>query len=162
MGDTVGLAARADSVLLLGSRSGYGRDQRLHHHVRGLLYAARRRDDAAADELRRAIYSLNMGYTRTNMALASVLMHQRKWPEAIAVLQPVLRGPLEASNYYVTRTEVHDQLAQAWDSVSGPAARDSAATHYAAVAKSWARADPMFADRVARAKARMSFRAEAR
>jgi DNA-binding SARP family transcriptional activator len=151
-GDTGALSARADSVLLLGSRSGYGRDQRLHHHVRGLLFAARGRDDAAADELRRAIYSMNMGYTRTNLSLASVLMRQRKWAEAIAVLQPVLRGPLEASNYYATRTEAHDQLAQAWDSVPGAAARDSAAAHYAVVAKSWARADPIFADRVARAR----------
>ena len=153
-GDTVGLSARADSVLVLGSRSGYGRDQRLHHHVRGLLFAARGRDDAAADELRRSIYSMNMGYTRTNMSLAAVLMRQRKWADAIAVLQPVLRGPLEASNYYVTRTEAHDLLAQAWDSMPGPAARDSSRLHYAAVAKSWARADPIFADRVARARNR--------
>jgi predicted Zn-dependent protease len=154
-GDTVSLAVRVDSVRLLGARSGYGRDQRLHHHVRGLLFSARGQNDEAADEFRRAIYSMNMGYTRTNMSLASVLMRQRKWADAIAVLQPVLRGPLEASNYYVTRTEAHEMLAQAWDSVGTPTARDSAGAHYAAVAKSWARADPSFADRVARARARM-------
>ena len=152
-GDTGGLAARADSVRASGARSGYGRDQRLHHHVRGLLLAARRQDDAAVEEYRRAIYSINQGYTRTNFALATVLMRQRKWSDAIAVLQPALRSPLEASNYYVTRTELHELLAQAWEAMPGPAARDSAVAHYTIVAKAWSRADPMFADRSARARA---------
>ena len=139
-GDTGGLAARADSVRASGARSGYGRDQRLHHHVRGLLLAARRQDDAAVEEYRRAIYSINQGYTRTNFALATVLMRQRKWSDAIAVLQPALRSPLEASNYYVTRTELHELLAQAWEAMPGPAARDSAVAHYTIVAKAWSRA----------------------
>ncbi|HSQ29771.1 MAG TPA: hypothetical protein VLN49_07975 [Gemmatimonadaceae bacterium] len=47
---------------------------------------------------------------------------------AIAVLQPALRGPLDASNLYVTCTELHELLAQAWDAAG---ARDSAAAHYA-------------------------------
>ncbi|HUQ80552.1 MAG TPA: AAA family ATPase [Gemmatimonadaceae bacterium] len=157
-GDTVGLAARADSVEVAGARSGFGRDRRLHHHVRGLLLAARGRDDAAVAELRQAIYSINMGYTRTNVVLAQVLMRQRKPAEAIAVLQPALRGTLEASNYYVTRTEVHDMLAQAWDQMPGPAARDSARAHYAVLAKAWERADASFSTRVAAAKSRLATR----
>ena len=153
-GDTAGLAARADTVQALGARSGFARDRRLHHHVRGLLYAARGNDDAAIEEFRRAIYSWSMGYTRTNIALATVLIRQRRHADAIAALQPVLHGPLESSNYYVTRTEAHDLLAQAWDGVPGAAAHDSAAAHYAIVAESWQRADPIFAERVARARSR--------
>jgi DNA-binding SARP family transcriptional activator len=151
-GDTVGLAVRVDSIRVLGARSAYVRDQRLHHHARGLLLAARGDNDASVAEFRKAVYSINQGYTRTNMSLADVLMRQRKWPEAIAVLQPVLRGPLESSNYYVTRTEAHYRLGEAWEATAGAAARDSAAAHYAIVAKAWARADPIFADRVARAR----------
>ena len=117
---------------------------------------ARGNDDAAIDEFRRAIYSVNQGYTRTNVELAEVFLRRHWYPEAIAILQPALRGPLNASNYYVTRTEVHDLLGQAWDSVPGPAARDSAVAHYTMVAKAWARADPMFADRVARARSRIT------
>jgi tetratricopeptide (TPR) repeat protein len=154
-GDTAGLAVRADSVQAFGARSAYGRDQRLHHHVRGLLFAARGDDSAAIVEFRRAIYSVNMGYTRTTVALATVLMRQRRWPEAIAVLQPALRSPLESSNYYVTRTELHDKLAQAWERMPGAAARDSAAAHAAIAAKAWARADPPFADRLARVRSRV-------
>ena len=69
------------------------------------------------------------------------------------------RGPaaraaesLEALNYYVTRTELHEVLAQAWAEVPGAVARDSARAHYAIVAKAWSRADPMFRDRLARAQ----------
>ena len=60
----------------LGTRSGYGRDQRLHHHVRALLLAARGKDEAAIEEFRRAIYSPNQGYTRTNVELAAVLLRR--------------------------------------------------------------------------------------
>lgn len=154
--DTVGLAMRVDSVRIFGARSGYSRDQRLHHHVRALLLAARGNDDAAVDEFRRGIYSVNQGYTRTNVELAAVLMRRRQYADAIAILQPALRGPLDASNWYVTRPEVHDLLGQAWDAMPGPAAHDSAVAHYAVVAKSWARADPMFGDRLARARSRLA------
>jgi hypothetical protein len=83
-------------------------------------------------------------------------MRRRRYGDAIAILQPALRGPLDASNWYVTRTEIHDLLGQAWDGMPGPAAHDSAVVHYAFVAKSWARADPMFADRLARARNRVA------
>jgi predicted Zn-dependent protease len=97
-----------------------------------------------------------MGYTRTNVVLAQVLMRQRKPAEAIAVLQPALRGTLEASNYYVTRTELHDMLAQAWAQIPGAAARDSARAHSAVVVRSWDRADPIFSARVAAARSRLA------
>lgn len=59
---------------------------------------------------------------------------------------------LDASNLYVNRVEVHELLARAWDDAG---VRDSAAAHYAVVAKAWANADSAFAARrdVARSRA---------
>jgi len=75
--------------------------------------------------------------------------------EAVAVLQPALRGSVESSNLYVTRTELHELLAQAWDAANG---RDSAVAHYRVVASAWKRADPLFQPRRARAEARVASR----
>jgi len=151
-GDTATLARLADSIRSLGSESGYGRDRRLYHHVRGLLLAARGDDRAATDELRSAVYSINAGYTRTNFELARLYLRDGRARDAIAVLQPALRGPLDASNLYLNRIELQELLAQAWDSVGG---RDSAATHYAAVANAWAAGDPAFRSRAERAGRRV-------
>ena len=150
-GDTASVPARIDTIRALGAQSGLARDRNLHHHVRGLLLAARGQDEAAITEFRRAIGSLTFGYTRTNMAMAAALLRQRRPQEAIAVLQPALRGSIEASNFYVSRTEIHELLGQAWSEMSGEAARDSAAAHYAFVTKAWSRADSIFAPRLQRA-----------
>jgi tetratricopeptide (TPR) repeat protein len=152
-GDTVTLARLADSVQKLGDESGYGRDRRLHHYVRGLLLAARGDDAAAITELRAAIYSMNIGFTRINYELAKVYLRVNRPREAVAVLQPALRGALEASNLYLNRIEIHERLAQAWDAAG---VRDSAVAHYAAMTKAWATADAAFAPRVQAAQARIS------
>ena len=152
-GDTVSLGRLADSVRVLGAESIYGRDQRLYHHVRGLLLAARGDDVGAINELKSGIYSLTEGFTRTNYELARVYLRARRPREAIAVLQPVFRGTLEASNLYLNRTEAHELLAQAWDAAGG---RDSAATHYAWVVNAWASADPSLAARVQAAGLRLA------
>ena len=152
-GDTATLDRLADSIRVLGAESAYGRDQRLYHHVRGLLFAARGDDVGAISELKSAIYSLTEGYTRTNFELARIYMHDRRPRDAVAVLQPVLRGTLEASNLYLNRTEVHELLAQAWDAAG---VRDSAAAHYAWVTKAWAAADPALAPRLQTARTRLA------
>lgn len=151
-GDTATLDRLADSIRVLGAQSGYGRDRRLHHHVRGILLAARGDDAGAISELKSGIYSLTEGYTRTNYELARVYLRDRRPRDAIAVLQPILRGTLEASNLYLNRTEVHELLAQAWDAAG---ARDSAAVHYSWVTKAWAAADPPLAPRVLAARTRL-------
>ena len=148
-----GLSARADSIEALGPLSNLKRDRLLHHHVRGLLLAARKQDAAAAEELKRAIGSWSFGYTRTNTALAEVLLRLGRPQEAIAALRPALHGSVEASNFYVSRTDIHEMLGQAWAAVGDPAARDSSRAHYAYVAQAWKRADPMFAARLQRAEA---------
>jgi tetratricopeptide (TPR) repeat protein len=150
-GDTVALARLVDSVQALGATSGFGRDVRLHHYVRGLLLLARHDDEAAARELEQSLLSRNFGYTRTNYELGRVLVRLGRPAEAVAVLQPALRGSIESSNMYVTRTELHELLAQAWDAANG---RDSAVAHYRVVASAWKRADPPLQPRRARAEAR--------
>jgi DNA-binding SARP family transcriptional activator len=150
-GDTAALARLIDSVQSLGLRSGIGRDRRLHHYVRGLMLVARGNDVGAAVELRRSILSQNFGYTRANYELARALMRLGRPAEAVAVLRPALRGGVEASNLYVTRTELHELLAQAWEATG---ARDSAAAHYRIVAGAWARADPALRERQTLAGAR--------
>jgi Flp pilus assembly protein TadD len=148
-GDTTRLAALADSMEVLGRRSSYGRDQRLHHHVRGLLLVARGRTEDAAGEFRRAIYSPTEGYTRTNLELGRALLVLGRSRDAVAALRPALHGPIQASNTYVTLTDIHELLAQAFEAAGE---RDSAVAHYRWVLHAWERADPAFQSRVEAAR----------
>jgi tetratricopeptide (TPR) repeat protein len=152
-GDTATVAHLVDSVRVLGSGSSYGRDRRLFHHVRGLLLAARHDDPEAITEFQSAIYSRSGGYTRTNLELARVFMRDSRPRDAVAILQPALRGSLDASNLYVNRTELHERLAQAWDAAG---VKDSAAAHYAIVARAWAAGDPPFRARADSARRRLA------
>jgi DNA-binding SARP family transcriptional activator len=150
-GDTSRLAARADTIAAYGARSGSGRDQRLHSYVRGLLFMARNDLAGAERNFRAAMYSATAGYTAANVDLARVLIRLGRPRDAVAVLAPALRGKLDASNYYVTHTELYALLAQAWDSAGVP---DSAATYYDKVARAWSAADPVFRTRADSARAR--------
>ena len=69
------------------------------------------------------------------------------------ILQPALRGSLESSQLYVSRTELHELLARAWDAAGG---RDSAAAHYAWVANAWKAADPALSPRAQGARSRLA------
>jgi tetratricopeptide (TPR) repeat protein len=151
-GDNSALFGLADTIEAAGRQSRYGRDWRLHHHVRGLLFAARGQKEAAAAEFRKAIFSTTSGYTRTNLELARVLLQLDRAREAVSVLQPAFRGPLEASNLYVTRTELHELLGRAWEAVGQP---DSAAAHYQRVLQGWRNADPEFHARRDAARGRL-------
>jgi DNA-binding SARP family transcriptional activator len=150
-GDTGSLGQLADSVRLLGEASDYGRDRRLHHYVRGLLIAARGDDAAAASELESAIYSTTLGFTRANYELGRVFMRLRRPRDAARVVGPALRGPVESSNLYVNRVQLHELLAQAWDAAG---ARDSAIAHYGVVARAWSNGDPPFKARADRCRDR--------
>ena len=114
VGDTARLPLLADSIQLIGVRSGFGRDRRLHHHARGLLLAARGRDSQALAELTTGLFGLTTGYTRTNVEAARLHLKMGDPRAAIALLEPALRGSLEASNLYVSRSVIHRLLSQAW------------------------------------------------
>ncbi|MBI2536636.1 MAG: hypothetical protein HYW06_06665, partial [Gemmatimonadetes bacterium] len=73
--------------------------------------------------------------------------------EAAAIVAPALRGPLDASNLYVTHTELHELLAQAHDAAGQS---DSAVAHYRWVVNAWQNADPEFRDRREAARRRLS------
>jgi len=150
LGDTVRLPRLADSMRVLGQESGLLRDRMLHHHVRGLLALRRGDAEEAARLFRLAIASPNHGYTRTNYELASALMTLGRHAEAVATLQAALRGAVDGSNLYITRTLLHERLAEAWEAAGG---RDSAAAHYELVVKHWDRADPALVARREQARA---------
>ncbi len=137
-GDTTALPHLIELVRRAGAISAYGRDQLLVHHVRALLLTSKGDLPGAVIEFRRAIFSRTLGYTRTNYDLARVLTRLGRPTEAIAVLQPAFRGELDGSNMYVTRTDLHEALARAFD-LAGM--RDSAIVHYEAAISAWRAAD---------------------
>ena len=143
-GDTAALRVLADTVEALGRKSVYGRDTRAHHYLRGLLLASQGRYEDAVVEYRAAIWSDPLGFTRVNYELARCLMRLGRPAEAVVTLRSALTGEIDSSNLYITRTELHELLAQAFDATKS---RDSAAYHYRAVAQAWSRADPMFVPR---------------
>ena len=73
-----------------------------------------------------------------------MLLRLNRPREAVAALQPAFRGSLEAANLYITRTELHEMLAQAFDAAG---LRDSATVHWWAVETAWRNADPQFRPR---------------
>jgi tetratricopeptide (TPR) repeat protein len=139
MGDTTLLKVLADSIERHGRLSPLERDRRLHYYVRANVLVARGADAAAAEEYRRAVESPTFGYTRINLELGRVLVRLGRPAEAAVVLRAALHGSLEGNNYYVTRTELHEQLAVAFDAAG---VLDSAAVHYRKVASGWANGDP--------------------
>jgi tetratricopeptide (TPR) repeat protein len=152
-GDTVRLAGLVDSIQAFGARSLFGRDQVLHYYVRGLLDVARGRDAEAVVHFRAAIVSPNLGFTRVNYELGRALCRLGRPAEAAAIVGAALRGSLDASNLYITHTELHELLAQAHEAAGQ---RDSARVHYRIVVNSWARAEAEFRPRRAEAARRLA------
>jgi len=149
-GDTTRLAELADEVEGSARLSAYGRDWKLPHYLRGLLWNARGDHVQAFREFQHAIWSATDGYTRANLELARALIGANRSPEAIVLMQAALRGPVEASNYYVTRTELHELLARTFESMG---LADSAIAHFHVVAKSWQYGDEPFRTRATHAAA---------
>jgi tetratricopeptide (TPR) repeat protein len=149
-GDTAVVRRLADSLERLGPESYYsGRDEKLHYMLRGLLLQREGRHAEAVDAFRRSFYSLSDGYTRTNLMMARSLLVLRRPAEAIAVLRPAIHGGVDGSNTYVSRTELHEAMAKAFEQSGQP---DSAVAHWRAVESGWRRADPEFRDRYQRAR----------
>lgn len=149
-GDTATVRRIADSIEVLGQGSTFGRDPRLHHYLRGLLLQGAGRHAEAVGAFRRALISLTDGYSEINLALARSLAVLGRPSEAVAVLQPAIRGGVDGSNTYTSRTELHEAIAQAFEQAGQ---RDSAVAHWRVVERAWRGADPEFAGRHARAEA---------
>jgi Tfp pilus assembly protein PilF len=150
-GDTLFAKALVDSIEAEGSRSSYSRDIELHHFIRGQLLAKRGDQVGAVQQYRQALVSPTMGYTRINYELAKSLMSLGRPREAVPLMQAALRGGLEGSDLYLTRTEAHDVLAHAFEQAGQ---RDSAAAHFRVVERAWRKADPMLKQRYDYARAR--------
>ena len=138
-GDSSRLASLADTIERVGARSNLARDHRLHHHVRGLLREARGSDSSAVSEFRRAVFSTTLGYTRTNVEMARALIRLGRYADAIAVLQPALRGSVEAANLYATHSEIRLLLGEAYARAGD---RTRATEELEWVRRAWSRADP--------------------
>jgi len=153
-GDSADVARLADTVEVWGSRSALDRDHHLADYVRGLLWIARQQPESAVAAFRRSLaFSRTDGFSRLNYALARELLSLSRPAEAIPLLRLALQGPIEGGNYYVTRTEVVDLLAKAYDGAHRP---DSAEVFYRQVERAWRAADPQFRSRLARIRARLA------
>jgi len=153
LGDTTRVAAYADTIAHLALRSLYGRDRHLPAHLRGLLWLARGRPELAWPALDSAVFSLSIGYTRTNLLLGRALLATGRAREAATVATAGLAEAIDGSAYYATRTELHELAARAFD-LAGQA--DSAAAQYAIVVRAWSQSDPMFAPRLNAARERLA------
>ena len=151
-GDTIAVAALADSVEACGARSGFGRDRRLQYYLRGLLWVARDRPDSAVVAFERATLSETQGFSRLQLERARALLALGRAREAIPVLRHPLEGTLQAGNFYATSTELQDLLSRAYELAGEP---DSAAVYDRAVLDAWRGADPQFRPRIARVRARL-------
>ncbi len=147
------LAALADSIETLGRQSAYGRDPRLHHHVRGLLHGVQGDTAAAVAAYQRAMFSTTSGYGRNNLELGRGLLALDRPREAADVLTAALHGPLDAANLYVSRTEIHEMAGHAWEAAGRP---DLAIVHYRWAAEAWKRADPSFTARLENLQRRLA------
>jgi len=153
-GDTDLLGPLADSIGVWKVHSALLRDHLMDFYVRGLLLAARgQRDSAAADFRRAAAASPIDGYSRANFELARILIAEGHPRDAIPYLRAPLHGWIEASNYYLTYTELHALLGEAFDRAGEP---DSAIVHYDHALDAWRHADPEFAQRVAAMRGRVT------
>ncbi len=152
-GDTTPLPALADSVERWGQASSYGRDRRLHHHIRGLVAEARGQYDVAAGEFERAIFSPTLGYTRTNYELAKVYLHLNRPRDATRIIGAALRGPYDGANTYTSRAELVELAALAWDAAGQ---QDSALARYREVVRYWTNTEPNFHPRLERARGRIA------
>ncbi len=151
-GDTALLGELADSLERDGERAVMFQPHDQHHYVRGLLFVARGDDDEAVAAFRRGLASTATDFGRTNRELALVLLRRGRPEEAARALDPAAHGYfLETTNLHVSLTEIHELLAEAWDAAGVP---DSAAVHWARVARDWERADPELQPRRLRAAER--------
>jgi tetratricopeptide (TPR) repeat protein len=130
-GDRARLRAAADSAAAWAARSSNPRDRRIAEHARALVQLAAGDTAGAVARLDDAITSTTLGFTRTSLRRARLLLQQRRAAEAVPLLRAGLRGSLESLNLYATHTDFHELLGEAYEMLGQP---DSARAHRAWVA----------------------------
>jgi tetratricopeptide (TPR) repeat protein len=135
--DTLLLLALADSIEIVGRRSGYGRDLRLHFHVRGLVAELGGRWSDAERAFESARWGLG-GWTRTNVELARTRLAQGRARDAVTTLHDARFGTLDGMGRYAPRSELNAALAEAFLAAQLP---DSARVYLARVRGAWEKAD---------------------
>ena len=138
-GDTLTLRATADTLEAGCARSFYGRDWRLHHHVRGLVALQGGRYAEAERELTLAKWTPAEGWARTTVELAKAQRALGRPRNAIATLRTGYATRLDAMGRYVPISELDYWMAQAFSEV-GEA--DSARVYAGYVRAAWRNADP--------------------
>jgi len=138
-GDTARLRALADTLAVGCAKSFFGRDRRLHHHVRGLLAMLQGRWFDAEAELQQARWGVAESWTRTNVALAKTELALNQPRAALAALRDAYASPLDGMGRYQPRSELDLLMAHAFRQ-AGDA--DSALVYEAYVRRAWHNADP--------------------
>jgi tetratricopeptide (TPR) repeat protein len=138
-GDTTRLRAIADTLERACTRSLYGRDTVLYHHVRGLVAMQQGRWTQAEEEFRHARLQVAEWWTRTNAALAEVQLHLGRPRDALATLRDAYATPLDAMGRYEPRSEVDYLMSVAFRAAKEP---DSAAVYEGYARRAWRNADP--------------------
>jgi predicted Zn-dependent protease len=137
-GDTIQQRAQADSNERIGARSYYGRDWRLHHHVRGLIAERGGRLREAIREFDAARWG-SAGWTVTVAHMARAHMALGEPKEAIVLLREAYESSPDAMGRYLPRSELDLLMAEAF----GYAGMRDSSAHYAAFVRSaWRDADP--------------------
>lgn len=139
MGDTIRLRATADTLAVGCTRSYYGRDWRLYHHLRGLVAMQGGHYADAERELEQAVWISAEGWARTTVALAKAQAALGRPRDAIATLRTAYSTRLDAMARYVPISELDYWMARMF-AQAGEA--DSARTYASYVRRAWRDADP--------------------
>jgi DNA-binding SARP family transcriptional activator/TolB-like protein len=137
--DTIVLRGIADTLEVGCTRSYYGRDWRLYHHVRGLIAMRAGRYAEAEREFTQAIWSRVEGWSRTLVELARTRMAAGRPREAVTALRDAYATRLDAMGRYVPISELDFWMSRAF-AASGQT--DSARVYAGYVERAWRDAEP--------------------
>jgi DNA-binding SARP family transcriptional activator/TolB-like protein len=138
-GDTITLKVKADTLERGCTRSFYGRDWGLYHHVRGLIAARAGRYAEAEREFKQARWTSVEGWARPTVELANAQAALGRPRDAIATLRNVYATRLDAMGRYVPISEADFRMAKLF-AQTGQA--DSARVYSGYVRAAWRSADP--------------------
>lgn len=138
-GDTLRLRGIADTLAAGCQRSYYGRDWRLHHHVRGLIAMRGGRYDEAEREFVQAVWTEVEGWSRTAVELAKARIAAGRPNDAIVALRTAYATRLDAMGRYVPISELDFWMALAFAEAG---AADSARVYREYHERAWQNAEP--------------------